>query len=82
MKLPSKIEAGSSFPVVTLPSNWNVDLENVVSTCDHEDKDNVHEDGRATAQEEPGFLTSREPRWDGDCLQMRMRELSEVTEVS
>lgn len=61
MKLPSKIEAGSSFPVVTLPSNWNVDLENVVSTCDHEDKDNVHEDGRAIGQEEPGFLTSREP---------------------
>lgn len=33
----------------------------MVSTRDHEDKDNVHEDGRATGQEEPGFLTSREP---------------------
>lgn len=40
MKLPSKIEAVSVFPILTLPSIWNVDLENVVSTGDHENKGN------------------------------------------
>lgn len=54
MKLPSKIEAVSVFPIVTLPSNWNVDLENVVSTCDHENKGTSREDGRATDRKSLG----------------------------
>lgn len=64
MKLPSRREVHSPFPISTFPANQNVDLENVVvGVLDHEDKGNISEDDKATRQEVSGFLITVWPPW-------------------